>query len=705
MKNPKKIALALSASVLANAIPFNVINANEKFITPNVIISEYLEGTGNNKAIEIFNGSGDTINLGEYTLELYSNGKSEPSGTLTLSGNLENNKTYVICHSSSNDDIKSKSDYQNNSIMTFNGNDALVLKQGDTIVDSFGQVGFNPGTNWQVNDVATSDMTLVRKSEVTTGDTNTTDEFDPSKEWIALPKDDTSNLGKHTMDVQNEVEGLVSIADARTSTEEVIRKGKITFKESSGNLYNYAIQDSTAGITLRGADDFNIGEEVIVKGKVTEYKGLKQIQNFELIKNNGQKTFPTAKIVTISDIVDNAGGENYESQVVKIQNLKVTEINLNGNTKLEDQNGKFIYLYKAGDLGGVEVGNTVDVTATLSQFSTTGTDGYQLRIFHRYQVDKIKVEEAEDEVKVDKEGPAFSKVTPGSSSNIGDNKRPEISASFKDETGVDMTSVKMTFNGEDVTSKIVKEDNTVKYAVEKDLEEGKHTVKIEVADTLGNVSTKEWSFTVGTQEYNTYYGQIHSHTNISDGQGTVDEAYTYAQEKAGLDFFAVTDHSNWFDNDTSGSMEDGSASEEWKMGHDSADKHYKEGEFTSIYAYEMTWKKADGGHMNTFNTEGFETRTSGMKIQEYYKKLKENENSIAQFNHPGTTFGTFFDFAFYDEQIDERISLLEVGNGEGAIGSSGYFPAYEQYTAALDKGWHVSPTNSQDNHKGLWRPS
>ena len=46
--------------------------------------------------------------------------------------------------------------------------------------------------------------------------------------------------------------------------------------------------------------------------------------------------------------------------------------------------------------------------------------------------------------------------------------------------------------------------------------------------------------------------------------------------------------------------------------------------------------------------------------------------------------------------------LVEVGNGEGAIGAGGYYPSYEQYILALDKGWHVAPTNNQDNHKGKW---
>ena len=91
-------------------------------------------------------------------------------------------------------------------------------------------------------------------------------------------------------------------------------------------------------------------------------------------------------------------------------------------------------------------------------------------------------------------------------------------------------------------------------------------------------------------------------------------------------------------------------------------------------------------------------------MKAYYALLSNKNlvNSISQFNHPGTTFGNFSDFGYYDPIIDTRIQLVEVGNGEGAIGAGGYYPSYEQYIMALDKGWHVAPTNNQDNHKGKW---
>lgn len=210
--------------------------------------------------------------------------------------------------------------------------------------------------------------------------------------------------------------------------------------------------------------------------------------------------------------------------------------------------------------------------------------------------------------------------------------------------------------------------------------------------------------------YNLYFGQLHSHTNLSDGAGSCEEAFYHAaNEVANLDFLAVTDHSNAFDNDLQASLQDGSMSSKWRLGHELADKYTSE-DFVGLYGYEMTWSNGLG-HINTYNTSGFQSRTQtefasyATALSNYYTALKGDSNSLSQFNHPGTTFGNFQDYAYYDEVIDELITIIEVGNGEGTIGSSGYFPSYEEYTRALDLGWHVAPTNNQDNHKGNWGDS
>ncbi len=217
-----------------------------------------------------------------------------------------------------------------------------------------------------------------------------------------------------------------------------------------------------------------------------------------------------------------------------------------------------------------------------------------------------------------------------------------------------------------------------------------------------------------------YYGQIHGHTaENSDGQGTLAEANVYARDVGKLDFFILTDHSNTFDKapatDSLATIKDlnsyNTANQQWLNGKSEAAKATTS-TFLCDYGYEMTWSGGPG-HINTFNTTGFVSRnntvlnnkTNDGGLQAYYQLLKDTPGSITQWNHPGATFGTFADFAYYDPTLDQRINLLEVGNGEGEVGSGGYFPSIDQYVLALDKGWHVAPTNNGDNHKKLWGTS
>ncbi|MBN1060011.1 CehA/McbA family metallohydrolase [Clostridium botulinum] len=301
--------------------------------------------------------------------------------------------------------------------------------------------------------------------------------------------------------------------------------------------------------------------------------------------------------------------------------------------------------------------------------------------------------------------PEIYDMFPDENSRVKVDEFSNIKASIKSEKEINTDSIKVYLDNNDVTSnaKIVKE--SIEYTPSNKLNIGSHAVKIEVKDSAGNLTTKEWSFRIFKDgDLKHLFGQLHAHTNISDGSGSLDEAYQWVKKNK-ADYYAVTDHSNWFDNDTEANLGDGSKSEKWTKAHETADKYNDPGKFTAIYGYEMTWSGSTGGwgHINTFNTPGFETRTNkAMDLQNYYKTIQTQPQSISQLNHPGKTFGDFADFGFYSEGADKNVNLIEVGNGEGPIRGSGYFPSYEYYTRALDKGWHVAPTNSQDNHKGNW---
>lgn len=201
----------LSASLVAGLVlpvmPSKVLAVTN---ASDLIISEYIEGSSNNKALELYNGTGSDINLSEYSLELYANGASAYTANLNLSGQLDTGKTYVITHGSANADLKAKGNLSNSTVMAFNGDDAIVLKKSSEIIDSFGQMGKQ--IKWGEN------VTLVRNSLVTTGDKIPSDAFDVTLEWIKYGIDTFENLGSHTMDSGNPDPGETQVGLVTVST-------------------------------------------------------------------------------------------------------------------------------------------------------------------------------------------------------------------------------------------------------------------------------------------------------------------------------------------------------------------------------------------------------------------------------------------------------------------------------------------------------
>lgn len=206
-----------------------------------------------------------------------------------------------------------------------------------------------------------------------------------------------------------------------------------------------------------------------------------------------------------------------------------------------------------------------------------------------------------------------------------------------------------------------------------------------------------------TPDWNVYFGQLHAHTNLSDGTGSVEEAFDYASKVENLDFFAVTDHSDSFDNADAGAIgADGrSISAGWAAGKQAAASVTNE-DFVGLFGFEMTWPEDKQlGHISTFNTPGWQTRDQEnfenvpTALENYYKALTTVPGSVSQFNHPDTIHGDFERFDHYSPQYDAVVSLLEVAGEDGVVDC-------EYYDLALDKGWHVAPTNNQNNHNGQW---
>ena len=317
--------------------------------------------------------------------------------------------------------------------------------------------------------------------------------------------------------------------------------------------------------------------------------------------------------------------------------------------------------------------------------------------------------------------PSIGAVTPLKGSQTGSDKRPVISAEIIN-AGENPT-LEMTVNGQRVNA--VYAGGKLTYTPAADMTDGRTNVSVTVTRADGKTASFNWFFTVGQAQYQLYFGQLHSHTQYSDGAGSLDAALDYVKnlpESANVQFVAFTDHSNYFD--TTGaanpegalydmSLASASSQETWNSYRSSvaAFNEANAGSLVALAGFEMTWSGGPG-HINTFNTPGIVSRnnstlnnkTDYAGMRAYYALLSQQEgaDSLSQFNHPGNTFGTFGDFAFWDPVIDSRMYMVEAGNGEGQIGAGGYYPSYEYYTMALDKGWHLAPTNNQDNHKGRW---
>ena len=162
-----------------------------------LIFSEYVEGSSFNKAIELFNtGSEVDFDVNSYALEIYSNGVSNASFTINLSGVLAQNSTFVIGHSRSSGTIQSNANQLSGSL-NFNGDDAVALIHNGTIIDSIGQVGFDPGSEWGLGIASTQNNTLRRLPDILFGDNNAFDNFEPALQWAGFAQDSFDDLGQH----------------------------------------------------------------------------------------------------------------------------------------------------------------------------------------------------------------------------------------------------------------------------------------------------------------------------------------------------------------------------------------------------------------------------------------------------------------------------------------------------------------------------
>ena len=337
--------------------------------TGTLLISEYVEGSGYNKAIELANDSGATLSLTGYSLSLYANGNSSATSRVDLGqyGELAAGETLVLANSQADDDLLARSD-ATSGVINFNGNDALQLTDADgTVVDVVGTVGDTESF--------AQDVTLRRQDSVTSG----SDSFDP-EQWETLSQDSIEGLGVRSGDSANDdgaendgendgdtgdqdegddmeappVELISTIqgsgmqsalAGQRVSVEAIVTM------DARDGLSGFFVQEEEADqdgddATSEGLfvylqdgqnaqfDDISVGDRVRLSGTVEEYEGKTELTDLTALEVTGtDQALPDAAELTLP-MADKSTLAAFESMRVSIEGEDSTPLTVTDTYEL-----------------------------------------------------------------------------------------------------------------------------------------------------------------------------------------------------------------------------------------------------------------------------------------------------------------------------------------------------------------------------------
>jgi predicted extracellular nuclease len=359
-----------------------------------LFISEYIEGTSNNKAIEIFNGTGAPVNLtaGGYVVSMYFNGATTPGTTVNLNGTIAPGDVFVLAHSSAVQAILDQAD-QTSSASWYNGDDAVALRRGTAegiaTIDVIGQVGLDPGTEWGSGDVSTMDNTLRRKPSVQAGDTNGGDAFDPSVEWDGFATDTFSGLGSHSITTGGDPAPTVASTSPANGATEVAASTDVTINFSEPVFAAagwYSISCASSGThaatqsggpqsyTLNPDTDFAEGETCTVTVDATKVTDVDADDPPDQMTANHVFSFTTTlPVMQIGQIQGARHLSPFTGQLVKVEGVVIAE--RGSNTWIQDPTpdadaatSEALLVFGSTVSNAVVVGDLVQVRGTVTEF-------------------------------------------------------------------------------------------------------------------------------------------------------------------------------------------------------------------------------------------------------------------------------------------------------------------------------------------------
>ena len=289
------------------------------------IISEHVEGTSNNKYIELFNGTDATLDLSQYQIANYNNGSSTPSTPIVLStfkATLGAGEVLVLRNGSAALTLPTGVTSYSTAATNFSGDDAFALQLTDgTNIDIFGVIGSDPGTSWTAaNGNTTVDTTLVRNANVLRGvsvnppnTNNVTGFLTLGTEWTQSAQNTVSNLGSHTMNAATSGPSTLGIneAGAATFSGNVTILGSATLTAAASGSATFSGILSGAGsvtkaglgtVTLTGANTYSGGTTISAGTLVGTTTSIQRN-----ITNNAALTFDQAGDGSYAGVISGTG--------------------------------------------------------------------------------------------------------------------------------------------------------------------------------------------------------------------------------------------------------------------------------------------------------------------------------------------------------------------------------------------------------------
>jgi len=385
--------LVLAVTVLAFAL---VGAPGALAASSDLFFSEYIEGSSNNKALEIFNDTGASIDLAAqgYNVQMFFNGSATAGLTINLTGTVADDDVFVLAQASASAAILAVAD-QTNGSGWFNGDDAVVLRKGTTVIDAIGQAGLDPGTEWGTGLVSTADNTLRRKAVVTDGDINGSDAFDPAVQWDGFATDTFDGLGSHTagpppadpaptVASTTPANGSIDVAGSAsvgiTFSEPVsVASATFTISCTASGAHPFVLSGGTTTYTLDPTTDFATGETCTVTVDDQGVSDVDTVDPPDTMAADFSFSFSTAGIAArIYQIQGAAHISPLDGQLVSAVPGVVTSVRANSFT-MQDVSGDgsnatsdAILVFRTGIGTSVTVGQAVTVSGRVTEFRPGG---------------------------------------------------------------------------------------------------------------------------------------------------------------------------------------------------------------------------------------------------------------------------------------------------------------------------------------------